>query len=153
MFAGIIISAIPMVFPELLAWLFPDFAPDIRILYFFPIILIGSLVGCIVATYLTKPTDYDVLKKFYKNVRPWGFWKPIDDLVVAEDPSFIKNSNFKTDSFNIIIGILWQTSLVALPMYFIFHEFTAGVITLAIAITLTFILKKTWYDKLHEHDE
>ncbi len=49
---------------------------------------------------------------------------------------------------NIIIGILWQTSLVALPMYFIFHEFTAGFITLAIAIIFTLILKKTWYDNL-----
>jgi Na+/proline symporter len=152
MFAGIIISAIPMVFPELLAGLFPGFAPDIRILYYFPIILVGSLVGCIAATYLTEPTDFDVLKKFYKNVKPWGFWKPIHELVLSEDPKFLKNSNFKRDAFNIIIGILWQTSLVALPMYIIFHEFTAGVITLVIAIIFTFVLKKSWYDKLHEYD-
>ncbi len=64
MFAGIIISAIPMIFPELLLALFPNFAPDIRILYYFPIILIGSTIGCIVATYLTKPTDIKVLKEF-----------------------------------------------------------------------------------------
>lgn len=152
MFAGIIISAVPMIFPELLAALFPDFAPDIRILYYFPIILIGSLVGCIAATYLTEPTDYDVLKKFYKNVRPWGFWKPIHEMVVNDNRSFKKNLNFKRDWFNIIIGILWQTSLVALPMYIIFHEFTAGIITLAIALTFTWILKKTWYDKLGEYD-
>lgn len=152
MFAGIIISAVPMIFPELLAALFPDFAPDIRILYYFPIILVGSLVGCIAATYLTEPTDYDVLKKFYKNVRPWGFWKPIHEMVVNDNRSFKKNLNFKRDWFNIIIGILWQTSLVALPMYMIFHEFTAGIITLAIALTFTWILKKTWYDKLGEYD-
>lgn len=152
MFVGIIISAVPMIFPELLAALFPDFAPDIRILYYFPIILIGSFVGCIAATYLTEPTDYDVLKKFYKNVRPWGFWKPIHEMVVNDNRSFKKNLNFKRDWFNIIIGILWQTSLVALPMYMIFHEFTAGIITLAIALTFTWILKKTWYDKLGEYD-
>jgi Na+/proline symporter len=152
MFAGIIISAIPMVFPELLAGLFPGFAPDIRILYYFPIILVGSLAGCIIATYLTEPTDYDILKKFYKNVKPWGFWKPIHELILSEDPTFLKNSNFKRDSFNIIIGILWQTSLVALPMYVIFHEFIAGIITFVIAIILTLVLKKSWYDKLHEYD-
>ena len=153
MFAGIIISAIPMIFPELLLELFPNFAPDIRILYYFPIILVGSTIGCIVATYLTEPTDIKVLKDFYKNVRPWGFWSPIHKLILADDPQFVRNSNFKRDMFNIIIGILWQTSLVALPMYFIFHEFFAGFITLVIALIFTVILKKTWYDKLHEFDK
>ena len=152
MLAGIVISAVPMVYPELLTTLFPNFAADIRILYYFPIILVGSLIGCILATYLTKPTDEKVLMKFYRNVRPWGFWKPIHQLVISENPEFVKNSNFKRDLFNITIGIVWQTSLVALPMYIIFHEFLAGSITLIIAITLTIILKKTWYDKLHEYD-
>ena len=152
MLAGIVISAVPMVYPELLTNLFPNFAADIRILYYFPIILVGSLIGCILATYLTKPTDEKVLMKFYRNVRPWGFWKPIHQLVISENPEFVKNSNFKRDLFNITIGIVWQTSLVALPMYIIFHEFLAGSITLIIAITLTIILKKTWYDKLHEYD-
>ena len=152
MLAGIVISAVPMVYPELLTTLFPNFAADIRILYYFPIILVGSLIGCILATYLTKPTDEKVLMKFYRNVRPWGFWKPIHQLVISEKPEFVKNSNFKRDLFNITIGIVWQTSLVALPMYIIFHEFLAGSITLIIAITLTIILKKTWYDKLHEYD-
>ncbi|MCB9219635.1 MAG: Na+:solute symporter [Ignavibacteriales bacterium] len=152
MFSGIIISAIPMVFPETLANLFPDFAPDIRILYYFPIILFGSLIGCLIATYLTKPTDIKVLKEFYKNVRPWGFWKPIQLQVLKEFPELKKNDNFFRDMLNIVIGTLWQTSLVALPMYIIFHEFTAGAVTFIIAVTLTLILKKTWYDRLNEYD-
>ena len=152
MFAGIIISAIPMLFPELLAGLFPDIAADIRILYYFPIILISSIVGCIAATYLTAPTDIEVLKNFYKTVRPWGFWKPIHDMVVSESPEFSKNLNFKRDWFNIVIGILWQTSLVALPMYVIFHEFLAAFITFVIAGIFSIILKRTWYDNLHEYD-
>ena len=153
MFTGIIISAIPMIFSNLLSMLFPDIAPDIRILYYFPFILVGSVFGCFIATYLTEPTDEEVLKKFYKNVRPWGFWKPIHRMVISENPEFAKNINLRRDWFNVIIGTLWQTSLVALPMYFVFHEFTAGFITLLISIILTFILKKTWYDKLHEYDK
>jgi SSS family solute:Na+ symporter len=153
MFAGIIISAIPMVFPNVLEGLFPSFAPDIRILYYFPIILIGSTIGCLAATYLTQPTEIEVLKEFYRTVRPWGFWKPIHELIVAENPGFEKNINFKRDAFNIVIGTLWQTSLVALPMYFVFHEFLAGSITLVVALILTIILKKTWYDRLHEYDK
>ena len=152
MVAGIAISTIPMIFPDLLELLFQDFAADIRILYYFPIILIGSSVACVVATYMSPATDMEVLKEFYKTIKPWGFWKPVHDLVVAEDPQFEKNNNFKIDMFNVFIGVLWQTSLVALPMYVIFHELSASIITLVIAIVLTIILKKTWYDKLHEFD-
>jgi Na+/proline symporter len=152
MVAGILISAIPMIFTGLLEVLFPNLAADIRILYFFPIILIGSTIASIIATYLSPATDIEVLKDFYKNVKPWGFWGPIHELVVEDDPTFIKNSNFKIDMFNVVVGIFWQTSLVALPMYFIFHQFFAGIITFAISIALTIILKKTWYDKLHQFD-
>ncbi len=153
MLTGIIVSALPMAFPGLLQSLFPNLAADIRILYYFPIILILSLIGCVVATYATKPTDMEVLKSFYKNVRPWGFWKPIHDLVIAEDPNFERNKNFKMDMLNIIIGTIWQTSLVALPMYLVFHEFVAAIITLVIGLILTFVLKRTWYDFLHKMDK
>ncbi|MCB0750210.1 MAG: Na+:solute symporter [Ignavibacteriae bacterium] len=152
MMSGIIISAFPMLFPTMLETLFPNFAADIRILYYFPIILVGSIIFSIVATFMSSPTDEKVLKDFYKNVKPWGFWMPIQELVEKEDSQFIKNGNFKRDMFNIIIGILWQTSLVALPMYFVFHEFLAGVVTLVVALVLTLVLKKTWYNKLHEFD-
>lgn len=152
MVSGILVSALPMIFPNLLATIFPDLAADIRILYYFPVILVVSLIGCIAATYLTKPTDMEVLKSFYKNVRPWGFWKPVHDKVAAENPGFEKNKNFKSDMMNILIGTIWQTSLVALPMYLVFHEFTAALVTTAIGLLFTFILKKTWYDKLNKMD-
>lgn len=152
MLTGIIVAGLPLAFTDILPTLFPDFAPDIRILYYFPIILVTSTVGSIVATYLTNPTDLDVLKKFYKDVRPWGFWKPIHEMVKAEDPSFEENKNFKIDMFNVAVGTIWQTALVALPMYLVFHEFTGAVIAGAIGIILTFVLKKTWYDKLSEMD-
>ena len=152
MLTGIVIAALPMAFTNLLPTIFPNLAADIRILYYFPVILITSLIGCIVATYLTKPTHIEVLKNFYKNVKPWGFWKPVHQLVVAEDPNFEKNKNFKMDMLNIVLGTIWQTSLVALPMYLVFHEFFAALITLVIGLIFTFILKKTWYDHLHKMD-
>jgi len=152
MLTGIIVSALPMAFSNLLPSLFPNLAADIRILYYFPVILITSIIGCVVATYLTKPTDIEVLKNFYKNVRPWGFWKPIHDLVIADDANFEKNKNFKMDMLNIALGTIWQTSLVALPMYIVFHEFLAALITAAITMIFTLVLKKTWYDNLHKMD-
>ena len=51
-----------------------------------------------------------------------GFWGPIHDLVVKEDPTFIKNTDFKRDMFNIFIGIISQTALVALPIFYCVRE-------------------------------
>jgi len=153
MLAGILASSVPMFFPGILESLFPNSAPDIRVLYFFPFILIPSIIGCVLATLLTKPTEINVLKDFYKKVRPWGFWKPINDLVVAEDSSFQRNKNFKLDMVNVLIGIIWQTSLVMLPIYFVLHKFGAMSIVLSLVIVSSVILKFTWWDKLALQDK
>ncbi|MFY0628512.1 MAG: Na+:solute symporter [Reichenbachiella sp.] len=117
-------------------------------LYTFPLMLLTSLIACIIGTYAAPATDEDVLKKFYKNVKPWGFWGPIHDKVIAEDPSFVKNTNFKSDSFNVIIGIIWQTSLVIFPIYLVLMEVVPLVVSIGIVVLCSIILKKTWYDKL-----
>jgi len=117
-------------------------------LYFFPFILVLSLIGAIAGTYSRPPTDMEILKKFYKNVRPWGFWKPVHDMVIAEDPTFERNKNFKSDMFNVAIGIIWQTALVAFPIYLILMETVPLIICIVIAAITTLILKKTWFDKL-----
>ena len=117
-------------------------------LYTFPLMLLIAVTGCILGTYLAPPVDEDVLKKFYKNVRPWGFWKPIHDKVIAEDPDFKKNTNFKRDMFNVVIGIIWQTALVIFPIYIVLMEGVPTIISIAVAVICTIILKKTWWDKL-----
>ncbi|MGD2094146.1 MAG: Na+:solute symporter [Phycisphaerales bacterium] len=139
-FWGMVLGLIAsLILPLFLA--LPDF-------YIFPFILVVSLAGCIAGTLLTKPEDDEVLKSFYKQVRPWGFWKPIHDKVVMEDPGFQGNKDFKRDMFNVVIGIIWQTSLVVIPIYLIIRE-NVSLITAVIILAITsFILKKNWYDKL-----
>jgi hypothetical protein len=36
---------------------------------------------------------------------------------MAEDPAFTPNTNFKTDMFNVVLGIIGQLCLIILPMY------------------------------------
>lgn len=116
--------------------------------YTFPLMLLISFIACLIGTYSSPPVDEEVLKKFYKSVRPWGFWKPIHDKVVADDPGFVKNSGFKKDMFNVVIGIIWQTALVVFPIYLVLMEFVPLGVSIGIALVTSFILKKTWYDKL-----
>lgn len=150
MLVGIIIGIIPFIFEGLLPGMFPNIAPDLRVLYYFPIILVISSVGCILGTFLTKPTDEETLKSFYINVRPWGFWKPIHQKVISENSSFEKNQNFWKDMFNIAIGTLAQTVLMALPMYFVLKQTVPLLVSIAIFAVCFIILKKTWWDKLKD---
>ncbi|MEQ9309210.1 MAG: sodium:solute symporter family protein [Balneolaceae bacterium] len=116
--------------------------------YTFPLMLLVSIIACLIGTYSSPPVEEEVLKKFYKSVRPWGFWKPIHDKVVAEDPSFVRNSGFKKDMFNVVVGIIWQTALVVFPIYLVLMEFVPLGVSIGIAVITSYILKKTWYDKL-----
>jgi Na+/proline symporter len=114
----------------------------------FPLTLAISLGGCLAGTLLTKPEDEEVLKDFYCRVRPWGFWGPILAKVRAEDPGFERNTDFWRDMFNIVVGITWQVSLVALPIYIVVQKFRNALITAAIIAVSSIVLKFTWYNHL-----
>jgi solute:Na+ symporter, SSS family len=120
-------------------------------LYYWPFLFILSLAGSVIGSYAAPPTDMTTLKAFYRNVRPWGFWKPVHRQVVAEDPSFVGNKNFRLNSFNIILGMIGQTGLTLLPMYVILWLKVPLLITVALLILIAVILKKTWWDKLDEY--
>lgn len=130
------------------ALVFPVIWPGTLPLYYFPHLLGLSLVGCVFGTYLTKPTDTEVLKSFYRNVRPWGFWGPIQGLVEAEDPAFEANPDFKRDMVNVVVGTIWQMALVALPFYFVLMNWSGTAVAALVAIVTMVFLKKNWYDKL-----
>jgi len=116
----------------------------------FPVILVISLIGSILGTLLTKQEDDETLKSFYKRVRPWGFWKPVHKLVIAEDPSFEGNHDFWKDMFNIVIGISWQVSLMAFPVFLVIREWPSFFIAVSVTVVTTIILKFTWWNRLKD---
>ncbi len=122
--------------------------PGVLDLYTFPLMLLVSVIACLIGTYSAPATDEQTLKEFYKNVRPWGFWKPIHDKVLLDDPSFKKNTSFRTDAFNVLVGIIWQTALVVFPIYLVLMDVIPLIISIGIAAITSWILKKNWFDKL-----
>ncbi|MEO5563569.1 MAG: sodium:solute symporter family protein [Chitinophagaceae bacterium] len=117
-------------------------------LYYWPLLFLLSLVGCIVGTYRAPATDREVLKSFYKTVRPWGFWGPVQREVMAEDPAFQPNKRFKLDMFNVVLGIIGQCCLTILPMYVVLWLKLPLLITIIILTIIVLILKRTWWNKL-----
>ncbi len=132
------------------ALIFPYVFSETLDLYYFPWLLLISLAGALLGTFLTRPTNEETLKDFYKTIRPWGFWGPVKAKVMAEDPDFVPNKNFKMDMFNVVIGTIAQTALVALPVYIILKDMLPVWITIIITVICIVILKKTWWDKLPE---
>jgi Na+/proline symporter len=125
---------------------------DISALNAFPGILLISLVGCYAGTLLTPPEDEEVLKAFYRQVRPWGFWGPILAKVRQEDPAFEPNRDFGRDLFNVLVGIAWQSSLVMIPIFLVIRKFEACLTALAVTVVGSVILKFTWYDNLDRRE-
>ena len=119
-------------------------------LYWWPLLFILSLAGSIIGAYTAPPTDAAVLQSFYKTVRPWGFWKPVHDMVIASDPGFKANTRFWLDMFNVVIGIIAQLCLTILPMYLVLQMQTELYITIALIIIIVLILKQTWWNKLED---
>ena len=137
-----------MIFPKILPPMFPSVVPQIILLYFFPVMLLLSLAGCLIGTFLAPPTDEQTLKEFYISVKPWGFWKPVYEKVKAENPAFERNKNFSKDMFNVFIGVIWQTAIVAMPIYLVIKNWGAFLVTVSIILVTSVILKKTWWNKL-----
>jgi Na+/proline symporter len=153
-----ITAALVLAFPGLLGnlpviqSLLAKYPVNLDVTIVFPLVLLISLTGCLLGTLLTKPEDDAILMDFYRRVRPWGFWGPVLKKVLAEDPGFKRNKDFPRDMFNIAVGIVWQISLVALPLYIVIQEFQRVFICLAVTLGTSAILKFTWFDHLAERE-
>ena len=132
------------------ALIVPKILPNEGFLVSFPIIFcisaIGSLLGCL----FTKPDEEAVLIEFYRNVRPWGFWKPILHKIKQSETDFRGNQSFSRDMFNSMIGIIWQMGLTVAPIFLIIREYTNMWRALGARAVTSIILKYNWYDKLEK---
>ena len=120
-------------------------------LYYWPVLFVLSLAGSVIGTYAAPPTDPGTLKAFYKNVRPWGWWKPVYQQVLQEDPGFTRNGNFAINMFNVALGIIGQLCLTILPMYAVLWLKLPLLVTVLVLGIIIVVLKKTWWNRLHEY--
>ena len=51
---------------------------------------------------------------------------------------------------NCLVGIIWQSSMVLLPIYFMIRDYPKSLIALLIFIITSVILKFTWLDKVRQ---
>jgi len=85
-------------------------APNIPEYFAFIATTLSSILGIVVGTFLTKPTDEKVLFEFYKITRPFGFWAPIKKKLSSEIRSAIDSEN-RRDKIATFIAVPWQVVL------------------------------------------
>ena len=123
---------------------------QVQAIYLFPAIFGFSILGCLLGTFLSKPTEMEVLRSLYTNVRPWGWWGPVYKTLKAEDQKFEKNNDFWKDMLNCVIGIVWQSSMILLPIYFVIRDYPKAFAALLVFLVTMIILKFTWLDKVRK---
>lgn len=127
----------------------PQLFPDWHDLFSaFPVILVISSIASVAVSLMTPPDDEETLKEFYRNVRPWGFWQPVDAKVRVESPDFQANTAFRRDMANILVGLVWHTTLAALPIALVMREPRTALISAVLLVVTSVVLKKNWYDRL-----
>lgn len=149
MLAGIVGAGVAAPLVGVLGFDFGEATP----LYAFPLILGISLVGCVAGSLLTEPDPPAVLKDFYLKVRPWGFWGPVYRAVVAEHPEITANRHFRRDLVNVLVGIAWQTGLVAIGILIVLEDVAALAIAVGVVLATSAFLKVNWYDTLEDYPE
>lgn len=157
MLAGLIIATLQFFMDQNKA----NFAPDsflfeiahIPAIYLFPFIFLFSLLGSFLGTFLTPPTNIITLQSFYKNVRPWGWWKPVRDSMNTEGNLIEKNTDFGRDMLNCLVGIVWQSSMILMPIYLVMRDYEKTAIAFLIFAITSTILKFSWLDKINKIEE
>lgn len=68
----------------------------------------SSLLGSVVATFLTRPLDVDTMRRFYRKIHPLGLW-PADWKGPHRD-------EHRADWLRLPVAVLWQILTFLLPM-------------------------------------
>lgn len=136
---------------EVGSWLYN--LAQIPAIYMFPVIFVVSLMGSFLGTWLTPATQMDTLKSFYANVRPWGWWKPVYEKLKTENKGIVRNTDFTRDMLNCLVGIVWQSSMILLPIYLMIRDYPKTWASAAVFVVTSIILKFTWLDKVKKYKD
>jgi len=103
----------------------------------FAVVVVWSLLVWLAVTFLTRPTDPEKLKSFYRKVHPGGIgWKP-----VARELTDVKgDTGYKYLFYSWIAGVVMVLSSLFAIGKFLFEEYRPAIVYLVIALTAIFIV-------------
>jgi len=113
----------------------------------FPILLAISVSSSILATLMSRPTEMEVLKEFYRRIQPAGVWGPVRRAVAA-DGDIPTSESFFWDALSAVITAVGLQSLYLMSTYAVTHQWTALGTALTVVAICSGLLYFTWYRRL-----
>jgi len=107
----------------------------------------SSLIGCIVGTYLTAPTEKPVLSNFYKVTRPFGFWNPVRNELPKDALQKVNEEN-RRDIIATFFAVPWQVVLFLTGMMIVMKQWTNALNLFGLLILLSAGLYWFWFRHL-----
>lgn len=144
-FAGMLTGTLTSLF-FIFTW--KDLSGGQHMVMSFPFNMALSLTAAIVVTLLSRRQDEESLQAFCEKTNPWGWWKPVQRRILARNPSFAPNRDLGRDALNVVLGIVWQMTLIVMPIYFVIRQYGRALALFGLFAVISVILKFTWYDRI-----
>jgi len=128
------------------------FWPECPEMHQFVIMTTIGLIASILGALLTKPTDPEVLKKYYHKVRPFGLWAKLKDTL-SEQQRAKANAENRNDLISLPFAFFWQVTILLLPIQLLIGAYKSFFITLVILVLSLVGLYVFWYRHLDKLDD
>ncbi len=106
-----------------------------------------SVIGMVLGTYLTAPTEKKALENFYKKTRPFGFWGSVKKVLPQRTLAAIQKEN-RRDIIATFFAVPWQIVLFLFMMMIVMQRWDNLLWLTALLIPLSVALYFTWYRHL-----
>ena len=107
----------------------------------------SSLVGCLVGTFYTEPTEDKVLFNFYKITRPFGAWESVRSQLPNDILIKINEEN-KRDIIATFFAVPWQIVLFLTGMMIVLKQWSNVLNLLTVLVVLSAGLYWFWFRHL-----
>jgi SSS family solute:Na+ symporter len=107
----------------------------------------ASFVAMLIGTYMTEPTELNVLWEFYRRTRPFGLWRPVRRKMPAKIMAKINAEN-KRDLVSLVMAVPWQVVLFLTMMMIVMGRWDSFAVLLVILAVLSVGLYFTWFRHL-----
>jgi len=129
------------------------FFKDMPVFVSFPLIVSVSFLASVVGSLATRPTEPEVLARFFRSVRPFGLWKPIREKSGLSKEGRTRPSEKPSLAIlNVVLGMTAIFAFYLAPMYLVGHWTGRALLWLGIGTAAVLVLWRTWYRNLPGDD-
>ena len=139
--------ALGMLFGLLSAFIQRIFVPGMPEIWQFLMVLATGGTGCLLGTFISEPTEPEVLKHFYKTTRPFGLWGPMNKILDPKTQAATRKEN-RNDLLALPFAYGWQITLFLWPMLLIVRNWSGFAVTFAVFCISLLGMYIFWYRNL-----